>query len=52
MRTEPIFDTHSLVKRLSRAGLTGGIAEEVIHAISEDDPFYGDRNRSYYFSYI
>jgi hypothetical protein len=39
MRTETIFDTHNLVKRLAKTGLKERQAEEIVHAISESRSF-------------
>ena len=39
MRSEHTFDTHSLVKRLEKAGLKEKQAEEIVHAISESRNF-------------
>jgi hypothetical protein len=39
MRTEPIFDTYSLVKRISKAGIAEDVAQEIVHAISEGRSF-------------
>jgi hypothetical protein len=39
MRTDPIFDTHSLVKRLEQSGLNEKQAEGIVHAISESRSF-------------
>jgi hypothetical protein len=39
MRTESIFDTHNLVKRLEHAGFKEKQAEEIVHAISESRQF-------------
>ena len=39
MRTEPIFDTYNLVKRISKAGLKEDVAQEIVHAISESRSF-------------
>ncbi len=39
MRTEPIFDTYNLVKRLEKTGLKENQAQEIVHIFAESRNF-------------